>query len=217
MAATVHNFPTFGDSNPQGTWSVMYGSGPNWTTGNQLSLMVDKGTVWASPNASVPYIKKGTDPLWQHSGHSGWNDAGVLVFQAAQTGNYSIDVRWASYGAMGDPTTEYLKVRTAPDASTATTTLWSATHSWTSGSGVIHVDDLSAVAALQDVYLTAGSYLFFDMSVKTEAYYPGVYNRFLATSTSGTAGAITYEVPEPATLGLVVMGGLAMLRRRLAR
>lgn len=222
VAATIYDLPGPITSNSQGPWSVEYATGPVWNQKTQLSLM-EAGTgtyegYWKNPDASTPRVRKdSTDPVWIHSGHQGQNnDAGVLVFTAPETGYYSVDLMWKSYGLGGDLSTQYLKVKTASDANTDATVLWSTTHSWATGSSAIYSDDLSQVSALQDIYLTAGSFIFFDMYLHPQSYYPGAANRFYNSDDSGTGGSIAFTaVPEPCTAVLLFSSfGYLFVRNR---
>jgi hypothetical protein len=209
QAATTYSFPATFGTNPSGQWSLAYGS-TSWSNANDLSAM--------TPNSSAPNWSSGAlaprvdGNLWVISGNTAWSDAGVLVFQAPLTGQYSIDTDWYAYGAEGDPTTEYLSVRVASNATSTAETLWSTSYYWPDGSGMVTSWDLGDVSELQNIELTAGSYVFFSMNAQTVSYYPTAYNRFFNDDGS-LGGTITY-VPEPCTVLLLLSGLLAAVRCR---
>jgi hypothetical protein len=187
----TYEFPTSFAANPTGQWSLMTGA-PEWSTANDLTAMIPNSAApnWKCSGYNTPRVD---GDLWVLCGNEAiGNKAGVLVFRVPATGRYSINTLLYAYGAEGDPTTEYLSVRVASDASLPAVTLWSSSYSWAAGSGVVTSWDMADVSQLQNIDLKAGSYIFFSMNLATQSYYPTAYNRFYKADGS-LGGAITFE------------------------
>jgi len=202
------NFSSPISENPQGPWSLFYADGRVWEKKSDLSLMIQGkvGSVdcWKNADDIRPYVPKdSTDTSWWISGHEGQqNDAAVMVFECPYTGHYSIDSIWRSYGLNTYPTTANLKIFKAPDGNTPVELLWKNSYYFPFNSSTIYEDNLSKIAYLQNMYLTAGSYIFFSMDNDTEIFYPASAHRFYESDDSGIGGSIVFTCYNSSDLNL---------------
>ena len=221
LAATVYNIPFYwegtregGATNPTGQpagiWSVDYAAGNNWTTGSELTPMAYWESTWLYTTGA-----KYQGGYWHASGHTGWDAANVLTFQCPETGYYSIDSVWELNFSGGDSTDAYMDIRVAPDETAAATTVWSRWYSLAAGGTAKLPLDLSAESALQDAYLTAGSFIYFTIRAASQPYYPAFFTTFRDTDSGNLGGSIIYsEIPEPATIGLLALACVLGFRKK---
>ena len=147
--------------------------------------------------------KDSTDTSWRISGHYGQeNDAAVMVFECPYDGHYSIDSIWRSYGLNTYATNANLKIFKAPDANTPAELLWENSHYFPFNSSTIYKDNLSEIAYLQNMYMTAGSYIFFSMDNNNEIFYPASAHRFYESDNSGLGGSIVFTCYNSSDLNL---------------
>ncbi|MHC4474192.1 MAG: hypothetical protein ACYTEL_01005 [Planctomycetota bacterium] len=202
------NFSSPISTNPQEPWSLCYADGRVWEKRSDLSLMIE-GQVgsfdcWKNADGIYPYVPKdSTDASWWISGHDGQeNDAAVMVFECPYDGYYSIDSIWRAYGLNTYPTTANLKILKAPDADTPTELLWQNSHYFPFDSATIYKDNLSEIAYLKNMYIIAGSYIFFSMDNDNEIFYPASAHRFYESDNSGIGGDIVFTCYNSSDLNL---------------
>jgi hypothetical protein len=201
---TNYFFPSSFAANPQGEWSLAYGTSPT-----SMTSMVSGGSGnWYSTDPFRPsYGEYGQEfRFWDTTANSAY-----LVFTCPQTGTYSMD--YSVYSEMQG--NNHWGIYSFVDVGTLTgagySSLYSNNHPWGSGP---YRDDFAAASVLQNMSLSAGDQILVGMRMQQFGSYSEMVTRIQASPTTPEVGANITFVPEPATLGLLTMGGLLLRRRK---
>jgi hypothetical protein len=202
---TNYFFPSSFTENPQGEWSLGYGAGPS-----SITPMAPAGVgKWNSNGTRPTYGEYGQEfRFWDNT-----NDSAYLIFTCPETGNYSVNFNiyaekvrnnhWGIYS--------YVNVGTLTDEGYSAK--YSASNPWGNGP---YTHNLKAVSELQEMSLSEGDKILVGLKLQKFDSYTEIVFRIQPSSTTPDIGANIgfVPVPEPATIGLLTIGGLLLRRRK---
>jgi hypothetical protein len=198
---TIANW-TFEVSQPSSSGQTNGPHAPEEGAGSAVGFHDSSATTWSSP------VGNGSPRSWSSNN---WSVGDYYQFQVSTLGLQDIMVSWHQTGSNTGPRDFWFQYST--DGTNFTDHLsYSITNdSWSSLGAPkpesIYSADLSAVSALENQ-----AAVYFRITQRTTTSITG------ATVAPGGTGRVdnfhVTGIPEPASLGLLVLGGLAMMRRR---